>query len=119
MTETKQALRVHITGRVQGVGFRAWTQAEAEKLGLRGWVRNEGDGSVRALVVGPDAAVAAMLLLLREGPRGAVVADVVSEAAEPEFMLTTFFSFATAATASPTPELARSTKASTFSTSIH
>lgn len=84
MAETEQSLRVHVTGRVQRVGFRAWTQAQAERLGLRGWVRNEDDGSVRALVVGPDAAVAAMLLLLREGPRGAVVADVVSEAAEPD-----------------------------------
>lgn len=93
MTETKRALRVHITGRVQGVGFRAWTQAEAEKLGLRGWVRNENDGSVRALIVGSEAAVAAMLRLMREGPRGAVVIDVVSEVAQsdhfpPDFAIT-------------------------------
>ncbi|RUM95667.1 acylphosphatase [Pseudaminobacter arsenicus] len=83
MAETEQALQVHVTGRVQRVGFRAWTQAQAERLGLHGWVRNERDGSVRALIVGPEAAVTAMLLLLREGPRGAVVSDVVTEAVEP------------------------------------
>lgn len=84
MAETEQALRVHITGRVQGVGFRAWTQTQARALGLRGWVRNESDGSVRALIAGPDMAITAMLGRLREGPRGAVVADVVSEAVEPD-----------------------------------
>jgi acylphosphatase len=84
MAANEQALNVHVTGRVQGVGFRAWTQAQAEDLGLRGWVRNEKDGSVRALIVGPDAVVAAMLSLLRAGPRGAVVANVATEAATPD-----------------------------------
>ena len=64
---------VRITGKVQGVSFRVWTRIEAEKLGLNGWVRNEDDGSVRALIVGSDAAVAAMLKRLWEGPRGAAV----------------------------------------------
>ncbi|MGB3386874.1 MAG: acylphosphatase, partial [Pseudaminobacter sp.] len=56
----------------------------ARALGLRGWVRNENDGSVRALIAGRDVAIVAMLGLLREGPRGAVVAEVVSEAVEPD-----------------------------------
>ncbi|NRB17607.1 MAG: acylphosphatase [Rhodobacteraceae bacterium] len=47
------ALRARITGRVQGVTFRAWTRSEAEQRGLSGWVRNEPDGSVRALLIGP------------------------------------------------------------------
>ena len=76
-----QALLVRITGRVQGVGFRFWTLEEAERLGLCGWVRNERDGSVKALIAGPEAAVSAMLKRLREGPPGSVVSDVVSEAA--------------------------------------
>lgn len=62
------ALRVRVTGRVQGVWFRAWTQQEAERLGLRGWVRNEADGSVSALIAGREPAVRAMLTALHDGP---------------------------------------------------
>jgi acylphosphatase len=67
---------VRVRGRVQGVGFRYWTQEEAERLGLAGWVRNEPDGSVKALLSGADEAVAEMLERLHLGPRGAVVSDV-------------------------------------------
>ena len=49
------AVRVRITGRVQGVYFRGWTRDEAARLGLDGWVRNEADGSVTALIAGPAA----------------------------------------------------------------
>lgn len=84
MNDTSHAVRARISGRVQGVSFRIWTKRQAEKLGLRGWVRNERDGSVTALVVGSDAAAASMLELLWEGPRGAVVSSVVSEPANPE-----------------------------------
>lgn len=72
-----------VTGRVQGVFFRAWTQAEARRLGLAGWVRNEPDGSVTALVAGPEAAVAEMLRRLHDGPPAARVAAVETAAAEP------------------------------------
>jgi acylphosphatase len=48
---TRAAL-VRISGRVQGVSFRFWTRQEAERLNLNGWVRNEPDGSVQALVAG-------------------------------------------------------------------
>ncbi len=71
-----RTVTVRIRGRVQGVGFRYWTQDEAERLGLAGWVRNEPGGSVKALLSGADAAVAEMLERLREGPRGAVVSEV-------------------------------------------
>jgi acylphosphatase len=77
------AKRVRVTGRVQGVWFRAWTQERAEALGLRGWVRNEPDGSVAALIAGPEAAVAQMLVELHEGPRAAAVSRVEAEPAEP------------------------------------
>ena len=77
------AVRVSVTGRVQGVGYRMWTEREARALGLRGWVRNEPDGSVTALVGGPEAAVARMLELFRTGPRAAVVTGVTTKAAEP------------------------------------
>jgi acylphosphatase len=76
----RKAVLVRITGRVQGVSFRVWTRIEAEKLGLYGWVRNEDDGSVKALIVGSEAAVSAMLMRLWEGPRGAAVSGVIPEA---------------------------------------
>lgn len=81
MTNDCKAALVRITGRVQGVCFRVWTREEAERLGLTGWVRNESDGSVTALVAGPDAAVATMLGRFWKGPPGASVANVASEAA--------------------------------------
>ena len=76
------AKSVRVTGRVQGVSFRVWTKGEAEKLGLRGWVRNEPDGSVSALVAGQEASVAAMLERFRSGPRGAVVASLAVQDAD-------------------------------------
>ena len=67
------AVKARITGRVQGVAFRAWTRDEAERNGLVGWVRNEPDGSVQA-----------MLDAVQEGPPAARVADVQTEDAEPD-----------------------------------
>jgi acylphosphatase len=64
---------VIVHGRVQGVGFRAWTETTALRLGLEGWVRNRRDGSVEALLAGTPDTVAAMLALIRRGPPGARV----------------------------------------------
>lgn len=80
---TQVSKRVRVTGRVQGVWFRGWTRERAEALGLSGWVRNEPDGSVAALVAGPETAVAEMLAALHEGPRHAQVIRVEVTAAEP------------------------------------
>lgn len=60
--------RLGITGRVQGVGYRDWAMATAQRLGLRGWVRNRVDGSVEALVVGDDDSVGRMIEACRRGP---------------------------------------------------
>jgi acylphosphatase len=76
------AFLVSVTGRVQGVGYRMWAEREAQALGLRGWVRNEPDGSVAALVGGPEEAVAKMLDLFRSGPRSATVTGVASRPAD-------------------------------------
>jgi acylphosphatase len=70
------AADLHVTGRVQGVAFRAATQQEAERLGVTGWVRNEPDGSVAAHLEGDPDAVDAMVSWCRRGPTGAKVRDV-------------------------------------------
>lgn len=79
----EEARQFRITGRVQGVAFRAWTQRRALALGLRGWVRNEADGSVTALMAGPKADMTTMFSDLGEGPAAASVATVESDPADP------------------------------------
>ncbi len=69
--------RVEVRGRVQGVGFRWFARESARRLGLAGWVRNCADGSVEAAASGPDEAIAQFLALLRRGPDGARVDDVI------------------------------------------
>jgi acylphosphatase len=64
---------VVIRGRVQGVGYRAWTEVAALERGLQGWVRNRRDGTVEALFIGVEAAVSAMIDDCRSGPSGARV----------------------------------------------
>ncbi len=57
-----------IRGRVQGVGFRMWTEREARSRALEGWVRNRRDGAVEAVFSGPPAAGEAMIAACRRGP---------------------------------------------------
>ena len=66
-------LRLRVIGRVQGVGFRWYVRAEAARLGLAGWVRNQPDGSVEVAVDGPPGARDALVGALRRGPPSAVV----------------------------------------------
>jgi acylphosphatase len=68
--------RLVIRGRVQGVGFRMWTEDEALRRGLEGWVRNRRDGAVEAVFSGSDDRVAAMISACHHGPRGAQVEAV-------------------------------------------
>ena len=65
-----------VTGRVQGVGFRAWVVWEAQERALQGWVRNRRDGSVEAVFAGPSEKVDAMLAACRQGPSLARVANL-------------------------------------------
>jgi acylphosphatase len=62
------AVRIEVFGRVQGVGFRAFTHRTARRQGVRGWVRNRLDGSVEALLIGADDAVAMVIEHCRRGP---------------------------------------------------
>jgi acylphosphatase len=73
------SVRLRITGRVQGVGYRAWAVQEGARLGISGWVCNRRDGSVEALVTGDDDAVARMVAACREGPYAARVTSLATE----------------------------------------
>lgn len=77
------AKRLSITGRVHGVGYRAWMVKEAVRLGVSGWVRNRADGAVEALVYGDPAAVEELLRACRLGPPLAEVESITEELAEP------------------------------------
>ncbi|MGH6662482.1 MAG: acylphosphatase [Rhodospirillales bacterium] len=79
---TEKAVRVVIEGRVQGVWFRGWTIDEAQRRGLRGWVRNRRDGSVEALFAGEAAQVDDMVRACRRGPPAARVDTVGVHTAE-------------------------------------
>lgn len=72
----RRAVRVEIRGRVQRVGFRAWTERRAQALGLDGWVRNREDGAVEAVFAGSVGAVERMLAICADGPRHARVEAV-------------------------------------------
>lgn len=72
----KNRLHVVIEGRVQGVGFRFSAAEVAQRLGLRGWVRNVPDGSVEAEFEGPHDQLTQMLTWCRRGPAMADVAQV-------------------------------------------
>lgn len=71
-----RSVRAVVRGRVQGVGFRATTAAQAMSLGLRGWVRNRIDGSVEVLAAGPASALERFVAYLQQGPGTARVTGV-------------------------------------------
>ncbi len=78
----EKTLRLRITGRVQGVGYRLWATRTAASLGLRGWVRNRSDGSVEVLATGAPENVAALVEACRQGPSGGRVTAVTVADAE-------------------------------------
>jgi acylphosphatase len=75
---------VVIRGRVQGVGYRAWTEVTALERGIEGWVRNRRDGSVEAVFGGLDNDVAAMISECHRGPPGAWVETIDQREARAE-----------------------------------
>lgn len=72
----RRARRYLISGRVQGVGFRFFTEAAAAREGLHGWVRNLPDGRVEACAEGDMEALERFERVIRQGPRGARVEAV-------------------------------------------
>jgi DNA ligase D-like protein (predicted 3'-phosphoesterase) len=84
VSDSKEAARVVVRGRVQGVGFRDAVVGRAGKLGLLGWVRNADDGSVAVHAEGPQAAVDELVGFLEQGPPAARVESVEVEATKVE-----------------------------------
>ena len=76
------AARYFVSGRVQGVFFRASTRQQAERLGLHGWAVNLPDGRVEVLAAGPAAAVQQLGEWLHEGPPAAKVLSVETAPAD-------------------------------------
>lgn len=76
--------KINVKGKVQGVFYRASTQAKAKELGLSGWVKNEEDGSVLIEAEGEEQKLEKMLEWCRQGPGAAIVNDVEFEEVEPQ-----------------------------------
>lgn len=78
MADGPARVRAHmwVRGRVQGVGFRMFVEAAAQRLGLTGWVRNVGHDVVEAVAEGQRANVERFVEQMKDGPRGAQVEDV-------------------------------------------
>jgi acylphosphatase len=80
-----------VSGRVQGVGFRYYTQTFARRRGLVGWVRNNYDGSVAICAEGPDSAIHAFLKDIQQGPTSSYVRKVDVEWQLPKGNYESFF----------------------------
>jgi len=76
-------VRFFVSGRVQGVFFRASTAAQAQRLGVRGWASNLDDGRVEVLAIGSDAAIVELAAWLEHGPPSADVTEVESSLEDP------------------------------------
>lgn len=92
MVITLSTARVHavVSGRVQGVFFRSYTQERAYRWGLTGWVKNRSDGKVEAVFEGDEEKVKEMMEWCRKGPPGAHVTDLKVEWEEAKGEFTSF-----------------------------
>jgi acylphosphatase len=79
------SLQIRVSGRVQGVGYREGLRHQAQRTGVRGWVRNRRDGTVEALLQGEAEAVNRVVEWARRGPSAAQVTAVRVAPTEPAF----------------------------------
>lgn len=82
----KKLVHLSITGKVQGVGYRAFVELQAELLGLEGWVRNRRDGSVEAVAEGSGEAVEKLIKACWQGPPSALVRRVEVSDGDPKML---------------------------------
>ncbi len=80
----ESAIRIRVTGHVQGVGFRAYVKARADERSIRGWVCNHTDGSVHVLSILPEEGVDSWIEIIRTGPARSVVEALEVWQASPE-----------------------------------
>ncbi len=87
MTQAHERLHARVFGHVQGVNFRYFTRVAASEIGVTGWVRNRGDGSVEVIAEGTHAQLERLLQFLQRGPASATVSQVDTDwlAATDEF----------------------------------
>jgi acylphosphatase len=84
VSDAKQAKRYLVSGMVQGVGFRFFTQAAAEKLHIGGFVKNLRDGRVEVFAVATPQQHQELRAVLERGPRFSSVTEVLEEPATPD-----------------------------------
>ncbi len=82
MTDETIAVRLIVTGKVQGVGYRYWATGAARRHGVRGWVRNLPDGSVEILAIGAGEGIEILIKACDTGPLMAAVTAVIRHPAE-------------------------------------
>ena len=81
---SESAAKLIVTGRVQGVGYRWWAVGQAQRFGLRGWVRNRRDGTVEILAIGDAKDLDRLEAVCAQGPDGAHPDRVTREPATPD-----------------------------------
>ncbi|RYZ00089.1 MAG: acylphosphatase [Chitinophagaceae bacterium] len=85
-----RTVKIQVTGKVQGVFYRATARGIADGLQLAGWIRNRADGAVEALVQGPEEQVAAFIEWCHQGPDAAEVEEVAVQELPTDPSLTSF-----------------------------
>src|SRR5258708_13462768 len=103
MSAAQIARRFFVSGIVQGVGFRYFTQDEAERLQINGFVRNLRDGRVEVYAIGSAEILAKLRTLIGRGPPGAIVQHVAEEPAELDSRFAKEFSITYAQNPRPFP----------------
>lgn len=76
-------VHIEVAGKVQGIGFRGFVQEQARVLHLAGWVRNLSSGNVEIAASGTEDAIQTLLQMVRVGPEGAIVKQVISLVPQP------------------------------------